>query len=218
MALKSLLGKIHSELKERDGIREIVRVNMRRTTQLSKQSIHLVHQKRFDEAKRLLEDASKLLAATHEASNGHPDLFYSGVVNSAFEEYTEARCFLALIEKGGFVSHKELGVSPVPYVLGLADVIGELRRETLDFLREGNLKAAEGIFQIMEHIYVGLMALDDVYFSIAGLRRKCDVARRLIEVTRGEITLDSRRSSLEAAIKKLTTALEAKDTREKGQD
>ncbi len=218
MALKSLLGKIHSELKERDGIREIVRVNMRRTTQLSKQSIHLVHQKRFDEAKRLLEDASKLLAVTHDASNEHPDLFYSGVVNSAFEEYTEARCFLALIEKGGFVSHKELGVSPVPYVLGLADVIGELRRETLDLLREGNLKAAEGIFQIMEHIYVGLMALDDVYFSIAGLRRKCDVARRLIEVTRGEITLDSRRSSLEAAIKKLTTALEAKDTREKGQD
>jgi predicted translin family RNA/ssDNA-binding protein len=53
--------------------------------------------------------------------------------------------------------------------------------------------------------------MDDVYFLIPGLRRKCDIARRIIEATRGDVTLDSRRSSLENAIERLAKALETKD-------
>lgn len=55
----------------------------------------------------------------------------------------------------------------------------------------------------MEHIYSELTALDDAYIIINGLRRKGDVARRLIEITRGDITSEVRRSTLEHSISKL---------------
>ncbi len=211
MSLESLLDKIQGELKKREEIREVVKGDMRRATRLSKRSIHFTHQKRFDDARRLLKEADELFATLHKASKRHPDLFYSGLVSAAFEEYTEAHTLLRLVEKNQFISPEELGVPSVSYVLGLVDVIGELRRETLDSLRRGDLNAAETTFQMMEHIYVSLMAMDDVYFLIPGLRRKCDIARRIIEATRGDVTLDSRRSSLENAIERLAKTLETKD-------
>jgi translin len=55
----------------------------------------------------------------------------------------------------------------------------------------------------MEQIYSELTALDDAYVIVNGLRRKGDVARRLIEITRGDITSEVRRSALERSISKL---------------
>jgi len=42
---------------------------------------------------------------------------------------------------------------------------------------------------------------------VPGLRRKCDVARRIIETTRGDVTVEVRRSSLERSIKGLEKIL-----------
>jgi len=45
--------------------------------------------------------------------------------------------------------------------------------------------------------------MDDAYLLVSGLRRKCDVARHLIEITRGDVTIEARRSALERSILKL---------------
>lgn len=215
MSLKSLLDKIQDELKKREEIREVVNNDMRKATRLSKQSILLTHQKRFDDARKLLKEASKLFAKLRKVSKSHPDLVYSGIVNAAFEEYTEANTLLGLVEKNQFVSPEELGVPSISYVLGLVDVIGELRRDALDSLRKGDLKTAENYLQMMEHIYVELTAMDDTYFLVPGLRRKCDIVRRVIEATRGDVTIDARRTSLESAIQRLTKVVERKRKSEK---
>jgi predicted translin family RNA/ssDNA-binding protein len=55
----------------------------------------------------------------------------------------------------------------------------------------------------MDEIYVELMALDDAYMLVSGLRRKCDVARRIIEATRGDITQEVRRSALEKQLSRI---------------
>ena len=60
----------------------------------------------------------------------------------------------------------------------------------------------------MEHIYSELTALDDAYIIINGLRRKGDVARRLSDITRGDITIEVRRTALEQSISKLENKLE----------
>jgi translin len=130
-------------------------------------------------------------------------LFYSGLVGAAFQEYAEAQVLLNVVEKEQFVSPESLGVPSIDYVLGLSDVIGELRRRALDMLRKGNVKMAEKCLGIMEQIYSELMAMDDAYMLIPGLRRKSDVARHVIEATRGDITIESRRNSLEHSIRKL---------------
>jgi translin len=157
-----------------------------------------------------LSEASELLGNLKKFSRKHPDLTYAGIVDAAFQEYTEAHVFLGLVEKDKFVSPDEIVVPSVSYVLGVADVVGELRRKVLDSIKVGDIDTSEKCLQHMEEIYGALTAMDDAYFLVSGLRRKCDVARSLIEITRGEVAIETRRKSLENAIKRLEKAVERK--------
>ena len=207
MSLKSLLEKIQEELRSKEEVREEVQGDMRRATRLSKQAILLTHQERFDDAKKLLTEADQLFTKLHEVSEVHPDLVYTGLVDVAFQEYAEAHTLLKLIEENRFIDPGEIKVPAISYVLGLSDVIGELRRRALDSLRKGEIEMAEGCLQMMEQIYVELMSMDDAYLLVPGLRRKCDIARRIIEITRGDVTIEARGSSLESSIKRLERIL-----------
>ena len=90
----------------------------------------------------------------------------------------------------------------VDYVLGLVDVIGEYRRLALDNLREDEVKKGEECLEVMDQVFIQLLALDEAYMLVPGLRHKSDIARRIIEVTRGDVTLEIRRKSLEDYLKK----------------
>jgi translin len=210
VSLKSLLKNIQEELMKKDEVRQELQRDMRKATRLSKQAILFTHQERFDEAKKLLAEANKLITKLNDISKDHPELVYTGLVNAAFEEYTEAHAFILLIKEDRFISPEELGVPSVSYVLGLADVVGEFRRRALDSIRRGDVETAEKSLQIMEQIYVELTAMDDTFLLVSALRRKCDVARRLIEITRGDVTIETRRSSLERSIKELEKTLRRK--------
>ena len=203
MSLKEILEKIQEELSAREEIREEIYKDMRKATRLSKQAIQVTHQERFDDAEAILEEAKKLFTKLHEKTQDYPYLLYSGSVGAAFEEHAEAQILLTLIQEDRFVKPKEIKVPFTPYVLALGDVIGELRRRALDLIRKGNVDAAEKTLERMEQIYSELTALDDAYVIVNGLRRKGDVARRLIEITRGDITSEVRRSALERSISKL---------------
>lgn len=203
MSLKNLLGKIQDELRKREIVHEEVQKDMRRATRLSKEAILFTHQEKFKDAKKLLKEADGLFSKLNSAGKTYPDMVYSGLVDAAFQEYAEAQTLLALVEHNRFVSPEEIKVNSVAYVLGLADVIGELRRRALDSLRKVDVKTAECCLRLMEEIYVELMSMDEAYMLVPGLRRKSDVARHLIETTRGDITIEARRSSLEECMKNL---------------
>jgi len=207
LSLKTVLSKIQKELKDKDEVREQVQRDMRRATRLSKQAILFTHQKRFRDARRLLNDTNRLFAKLSKIAQTHPDMIYMGMVEAAFEEYAESQTLLRLVEEERFFSPEELGVPSVAYVLGLGDVIGELRRRALDMLRKGDVRTAEDCLQMMEKIYIELISMDDAYMLVPGLRRKGDVARHVIEATRGDITLEARRTSLERSIKRLEKTL-----------
>jgi predicted translin family RNA/ssDNA-binding protein len=68
----------------------------------------------------------------------------------------------------------------------------------------------------MDEIYIELMAMDEAYMLVPGLRRKCDVARRIIESTRGDVTQEVRRKSLENYLKRFERAQERKRQPRKG--
>lgn len=208
MSLKDILEKIQEELSEREQFREEVNKNMRMATRISKQAIQVTHQERFDDAKAMLGEAKSLFTKLRETAKNFPDLFYSGSVGAAFEEHGEAHILLALIQENRFVTPEEIGIPVVPYVLALGDVVGELRRRTLDLIRRGDVEAAEKGLEWMENIYYELTALDEAYLIVNGLRRKGDLARRLIEITRGDITSEVRRSALEHSISKLEKTID----------
>jgi predicted translin family RNA/ssDNA-binding protein len=58
--------------------------------------------------------------------------------------------------------------------------------------------------------------MDEAYMLVPGLRRKCDIARRIIEATRGDITQEVRRKVLENHLKRLEQPLRRKRKPKKG--
>ena len=201
-ALKTILREIKGELKEKEKVREKAQKDMRKATSLSKQAILLIHQKKMRKAAKLIGEARKIISELGETSNKYPDIVYSGLFSAALQEFSEANILINLVEKTAFVTPEEIDVPSVDYVLGLSDVIGEYRRMALDALREGKVEKGEECLKIMDEIYTELMGMEEAYMLVPGLRRKCDIARRIIEQTRGDVTQEVRRAALENYLKK----------------
>jgi len=197
-------------------VRENAQQNMRKATSLSKQAILLMHQKKHEEARKLIDKAKEIISKLQGLAKEYPEIIYSGMFSAALQEYSEANILLELIQESRFVTPNEVHVPAVDYVLGLADVIGEYRRLALDALREGNAEKGEECLKIMDEIYIELMAMDEAYMLVPGLRRKCDIARRIIETTRGDITQEARRKSLENYLKRFERAQRRKRQPKKG--
>ena len=204
--LKTILREVKKELVQKNKMRENAQESMRKVTSLSKQAILLIHQKRLEEAKKLIESSKEAISRLQELAKDYPQIIYSGMFSAALQEYSEANIFLGLIEESRFVTSKEINVPSVDYVLGLADVVGEYRRLALDALREGDAEKGEKCLKTMDEIYIELMALDEAYMLVPGLRRKCDVARRIIESTRGDVTQEVRRKALENYLRRFERA------------
>ena len=214
--LKTVLKKVKTELTRQDKVRENAHENMRKATSLSKQTILLIHQKRFEEAENTVEKAKNIISGLQSLARESPEIVYGGMFSAALQEYSEANIFLRLVEEVKFISPNDISVPSVDYVLGLGDVVGEFRRLALDALREGDVKKGEECLQTMDEIYIELMALDEAYMLVPGLRRKSDVARRIIEATRGDITQEVRRKSLEDYLKRFEQAQKKKRQTHKG--
>ncbi len=182
---------------------------MRRVTRLSKQAIFLVHKDNLEKAEETLGEAWEAFTKLDALSKNDPELSCMGDVDAAFQEYAEAHIFHKIVKEKRFVDWEEIKVPVASYVLGLADVVGELRRRALDSLRKKDFKTAEKCLGTMENIYMELINLDEIQYLASGLRRKCDIARRVIEATRGDITIEIRRDTLENSMNELKKAIEA---------
>ena len=201
---------------QKDSVRENAQQNMRKATSLSKQSILLIHQKKYEKARKSIENAKEIIFILQGSAKEYPDIIYTGMFSAALQEYAEANIFQGLIQEARFVTPTEINVPAVDYVLGLADVIGEYRRLVLDSLREDDAEKGEECLKTMDEIYIELMAMDEAYMLVPGLRRKCDVARRIIETTRGDVTQEVRRKSLENYLKQFEQAQRRKRQPKKG--
>ncbi len=217
-SLKSVLKEVRKELMQKDEIREETHDSMRKATSLSKQAILLLHQKKQEEAAGLIAEAKERISNLQIMAKKYPEIIYGGMFSAALQEYSEANIFFVLIKESRFVTPKEINVTSVDYLLGMGDVVGEYRRQALDALREGDAEKGEKCLEIMDEIFIELMALDEAYMLVPGLRRKTDVARRIIEITRGDITQEVRRKSLEDFLKKFEFPSKVKKQAKKDHD
>ncbi|MEM0253797.1 MAG: hypothetical protein QXK78_04475 [Candidatus Bathyarchaeia archaeon] len=204
--LKSILKRACKAIKESHMLRERFHEDMRKVTSLSKQSILQIHRNQLIEAASLLGEAGEVISKLNILSKDYPDIIYGGLFSIALQEYAEARILLHLVTENTFVAPEEIGVPFPEYLLGLADVIGECRRLVLEALRDGNMEKSEFFLKVMEEIYIELLALGDAYMLVPELRRKCDVARRIIEATRGDVILEVRRLRLEKLLEHIEEA------------
>lgn len=210
LSLKKIIKVLQKELNKKDNIREQILSNSRTITRISKQAILMTHQGRDKEAEKKLRHAKKELAKIKKISSPYPYLASMGALRAAYEEYVEAWAFLKFVKGEEFLNPKEFEIPTIPYLLGLADLIGELRRKALDSLRIGDLETSEKCLETMEEVYLELMALENVHGLAPNIRRKVDVSRKIIEATRGDITSESRRSLLATSLKNLKKQLNSK--------
>jgi translin len=156
-----------------------------------------------------LDEAAQLAETLRSSLADHPDLFYAGYTQDALKEYVEANITCALIRNEPLQTPGELRVDPSTYLNGLAEVVGELRRRAMDILRHGYSTEAERLMNCMDEIYSTLVTMDYPDAITNGLRRQTDLARGIVEKTRGDITFSLRGEHLEKSISGLIAQLKA---------
>ncbi len=184
VVLQKDLEFIEMLLNEKDAVREEVIKLSREITRLAGSIVHLVHRGEWSQAGELLVKARELVRELNKLVEKHPDLKYSGLVYNCLGEYVEAYMFYSIITQHSTPSISELEVTIVPYLQGLGDLIGEIRRYVIKLLDELKIEEAEEYLEVMEYIYSELRKLDYPDALTPGLRHKVDVASRLIEDTR----------------------------------
>ncbi|HZS77151.1 MAG TPA: hypothetical protein VFA41_11115 [Ktedonobacteraceae bacterium] len=173
-------------------------------------SIRAAHRHDFSKAAELLQQAGALIAEMATDLRDHQDIFYAGFVQDAQKEYAEASTFSALTQHQPLPSATDLGIDWSPYLNGLGEAVGELRRYLLDQLRHGHIETCEALLRYMDDIYALLTTIDYPDAITGGLRRTTDSTRGILEKTRGDLTISVVQAQLQQSISALQHDLERK--------
>jgi len=180
----------------RDGVFEVSRMAIRSAGR----AIVELHRGDFAKASEQIASAEAALRDLEKTVRKREELKYMGNVGVAYQEYAEAKLLYCMMKEERILSIDEVGVETESYLLGLLDFIGELRRMCLNHLRAGQVSKAECSLEAMEGIYEDLYSIDHTAI-IPNFRHKMDIARKIIETTRGDVVTDVRRLSLENALR-----------------
>ncbi len=189
MTLNSIIGKIKEYLDLKDSRREEVYKTSREIRRTSTKAIRAIHKENFKDAKSLIEQAKNDVILLEKGDKKY------NFLDDSLQEYCEAVLTYAFIKKEDLQNPEELNVSPEAYMLGLADSIGELRRYILDSMRKDDFSEVEYHLDLMDEIYHEIAGFD-YPAGVIPLRRKQDIARSLMEKTRGDVTLALKQAEL----------------------
>ncbi len=196
--VKPSLNKISKTLGNIQDSREFLLKNTREIIVLCSRSIIAVHKNDTKTGKNNLKKAESLLKKYKKKATGDLRRY----IITPEQEFVEAACLIAVVEKKEIPSDKKLGVMPESYVLGLLDCIGELKRMVFDKIRVGEVDEATRVFEVMENLYLQLYTFSMYDKVVKEARRKIDVNRILVDDVRSAITEEKRRTELIKTLKK----------------
>jgi translin len=209
MELSDLSEQIRSELDARTAARERGLAASRSAIRSCGNAIRALHRYEIDGATKLLDEAQANVDNARNALADYGDLLHAGFVHDAEKELAEARITFALVTRGTFPGPEDIGIPSTAYLKGMAESVGELRRHILDLMRHGELDRCEELLGAMDDMYYVLVSMDYPDGITFGLRRLTDVARSIIERTRGDFTTSVVQSSLRAALEEHTAHLDS---------
>ena len=168
MINKGQFGAIKKELIQLSKKREEVIQDSREIINLSKQIIHAVHRNDFKPLNFLIK---KIKNKVKNIPGHQPDTDINRV---ALQEYVEAMAYYYFIKSKSLISKSALKVDAESYLLGLADLSGEL-------VRRAGAEIIGRIYKEAERIkkFVNLLYGDFIKFDLRGseLRKKSDALR-----------------------------------------
>jgi translin len=199
---------IHQAFEARTNARDHALSQARTLTRYCANAIRSVHRNDFTAAEDQLKNASSIAISLQTELEEYPDLYYAGYTQDALKEFAEASIVYALVNEKDLPTPQELKLENSSYLNGLAEAVGEFRRRCLDILRLGYSKEAERLLQHMDDIYAVLITMDYPNAITGGIRRQTDIARSIIERTRGDLTLSLRQEHLERSMAQLEKKLQ----------
>jgi translin len=208
--LEEIAEKIHHSFEVCTEERDRALAQARTLTRHCAHAIRAIHRDENTLARQHLDEALELVKSLRNNLAGLPELFYAGYTQDALKEYAEAALVYALVNNNDFPAPEDLLLEPSTYLQGLAEAVGELRRRILDMLLKENAAEAKRLLGEMDDIYAILVTMDYPDAITGGLRRLTDVARSIIERTRGDFTLSLRQERLENTIHAFESRLDSR--------
>jgi translin len=215
VSLDELTREFQRRFDAKTAAREQALSASRSAIRFSANAIRAIHRSEVDESERLMGEARAALDRGLERVAEHPDVRYAGYLQDAQKEYAEARITAALVAGREVPSVDEVGVESAPYLNGMAEAIGEVRRHILDLLRKGQTGRSEELLTSMEDMYSVLVSIDYPDAITMHLRRSTDVARGIMEKTRGDLSLSLVQRDLRDALERHAGRVLGADPKEK---
>ncbi len=176
--IKSITTHLTKKQKDFDKVMTLVRDIVRN----SSQAITMLHNNDSKNALKTINTAKKMVDSLKKF-----DSVFEYHAKQAYQEYAEAKIFFEIKQNHEVPSYTKIGVGQESYLMGLMDVMGELKREILEALRDGKVKDAEEYFKKMRTIYDSTRSVRFAEAVLNGFRRKQDVARIQVESAGSEM-------------------------------
>jgi translin len=189
VSLDDLSRSFRERFDAKTAARERVLPAARRSIRASANAIRAIHRGEFERALELMGESRGAIQEGMLAVVDHEDVRYAGYLQDAQKEYVEARLTQAIVREEPLPTPQDLQVEDAPYLNGMAEAIGEGRRHVLDLLRGGEVQRGERVLGVLEDLYGVLVTMDYPDAITRNLRRSTDIARSLIEKTRGDLSI-----------------------------
>ena len=186
--METICGKMTKRFSELNEGRDKVLKTQREVIRCASLSIRAIHRGEFELAETLLREASERFKEIKDILERFGELYYSGYLLDSQKEFAEAHITYALVKNLPLPDPDDLKVEHSSYMNGMGEAIGELRRFLLDKIRHDDFDDGERILDIMDELYCALTSMDFPDAITRGLRRTTDIARSIIEKTRGDLT------------------------------
>ncbi len=213
MDLEELAAKIRPALEAKNSAREVGIKESRRAIRSCAVAIRAIHRGDFEAASAHLSEAKGALESAQLALSDYPDIYYAGFLQDAEKEFAEGSATFALIDDEPLPDPDEIGVGYAQYLVGLGEAMGELRRHVLDLIRRGDLERGERYLAAMDDVFYFLLSFDFPDAITPNLRRVTDLAKSVMEKTRGDLTTAIRQASLRNVLREVESKLQSADAK-----
>ncbi len=161
-------AKLSKEIKDYDTEREKLIKKSRDILKLSKQIIYAVHRDEISAAAKLIKQIESEKKQLEDIAKHSKKMAYEGSFKIAVQEYVEAILYYYFVKTGKLI---DLNVLAEHYILGLADLPGELVRKAVFLAGKGQVEKVVKIKDEVDNIYGELLKFD---FRDNEIRRKVD--------------------------------------------
>lgn len=164
-------AKMIQEIQDYDSERERLIKKSRDVLKLSKQIIYAVHRDEISTALKLVQQIESEKKDLIDITKHSKKLIFEGSYKVAIQEYVEAILYYNFVKNGKLI---DLKVRAELFVLGLADLPGELVRKAVFLAGKGKVDKVIKIKEEVDYIYGELLKFD---FRDNEIRRKVDAVK-----------------------------------------